>query len=123
MGREVLKHAQTPVSLDAPIGDPTEGETFDLKDSIPDNTSPPPVEAAFHAVLREHVTEVLSSLTPRERRVIELRFGLQDGRARTLDEVGTEFHVSRERIRQIQDKAMRKLRNPCQARRLESFIH
>ena len=110
--REIMRVAQEPVSLETPIG---EEEDSHLGDFIPDNDAPAPADAASHTMLREQLSDVLSTLTPREAKVLKLRFGLEDGRSRTLEEVGKEFNVTRERIRQIEAKALRKLRHPSSA--------
>ncbi len=117
--REVLRVAQEPVSLETPIG---EEEDSHLGDFIPDEDAPVPAEAASHTLLREQLSDVLSTLTPREEKVLRLRFGLEDGRPRTLEEVGKEFNVTRERIRQIEAKALRKLRHPSRSKRLRDFL-
>ena len=117
--REIMRVAQEPVSLETPIG---EEEDSHLGDFIPDNDAPAPADAASHVMLREHLSEVLSTLTPREEKVIKLRFGLEDGRSRTLEEVGKEFDVTRERIRQIEAKALRKLRHPSRSRKLKDYL-
>ncbi|MBR6793086.1 MAG: RNA polymerase sigma factor RpoD, partial [Clostridia bacterium] len=117
--REILKIALDPVSLETPIG---EEEDSHLGDFIPDDDIPAPVEATSQIMLREQLVEVLSTLTPREAKVLELRFGLRDGRQRTLEEVGMEFNVTRERIRQIESKALRKLRHPSRSRKLKDFL-
>ncbi len=117
--REILKIALDPVSLETPIG---EEEDSHLGDFIPDDDIPAPVEATSQIMLREQLVEVLSTLTPREAKVLELRFGLRDGRQRTLEEVGKEFNVTRERIRQIESKALRKLRHPSRSRKLKDFL-
>jgi RNA polymerase primary sigma factor len=117
--REILKVSQTPVSLETPIG---EEEDSNLGDFIPDESGDAPSEAASIQLLRESVEEVLDSLTERERKVLRLRFGLDDGRGRTLEEVGKEFNVTRERIRQIEAKALRKLRHPSRSRKLKDFL-
>jgi RNA polymerase primary sigma factor len=117
--REILKIAQEPVSLETPIG---EEEDSHLGDFIPDDDVPAPAEAAASTMLREQLKEVLESLTPREEKVLKLRFGLEDGRARTLEEVGKEFAVTRERIRQIEAKALRKLRHPSRSKKLKDFL-
>lgn len=117
--REILRVAQEPVSLETPIG---EEEDSHLGDFIPDEDAPAPAEAASHALLKEQLGEVLQSLTPREEKVLRLRFGLEDGRSRTLEEVGKEFNVTRERIRQIEAKALRKLRHPSRAKKLKDFL-
>lgn len=117
--REIEKVSQEPVSLETPIG---EEEDSHLGDFLPDDTVPAPVEAASQQLLREQVEDVLASLTARERRVLQLRFGLEDGRSRTLEEVGREFGVTRERIRQIEAKALRKLRHPSRSRKLRDFL-
>ncbi len=118
--REILKIALDPVSLETPIG---EEEDSHLGDFIPDDDIPAPVEATSQIMLREQLVEVLSTLTPREAKVLELRFGLRDGRQRTLEEVGKEFDVTRERIRQIESKALRKLRHPSRSRKLKDFLN
>ncbi len=117
--REVVKVAQLPVSLEAPIG---EEEDSNLGDFIEDRNALPPVDAASKQLLKEQIDEVLSALTPREQRVLRLRFGLEDGRSRTLEEVGQEFSVTRERIRQIEAKALRKLRHPSRSRKLKDYL-
>ena len=113
--REIMRVAQEPVSLETPIG---EEEDSHLGDFIPDDGAPAPADAASHTMLREQLSDVLSTLTPREEKVLRLRFGLEDGRSRTLEEVGKEFNVTRERIRQIEAKALRKLRHPSRSRKL-----
>ena len=117
--REIMKISQEPVSLEMPIGE--EGDAH-LGDFLPDESALAPPDAASHQLLTEQVREVLASLTPRERRVLELRFGLEDGRSRTLEEVGREFHVTRERIRQIEAKALRKLRHPTRSKQLKGYL-
>ena len=117
--REIMKIAQEPVSLETPIGE--EGDTH-LGDFIPDEDTPAPADAASQTILREVLDRELHTLTPREEHVIKLRFGLYDGRCRTLEEVGKEFDITRERIRQIEAKALRKLRHPSRARHLRGFI-
>ena len=117
--REIMRVAQEPVSLETPIG---EEEDSHLGDFIPDEDAPVPAEAASHTLLKEQLASVLSSLTPREEKVLRLRFGLEDGRPRTLEEVGKEFSVTRERIRQIEAKALRKLRHPSRSKRLKDFL-
>ncbi len=117
--REIVKVAQLPVSLEAPIG---EEEDSHLSDFIEDHNALPPVDAASKQLLKEQIYEVLSCLTPREQRVLQLRFGLEDGRSRTLEEVGQEFNVTRERIRQIEAKALRKLRHPSRSRKLKDYL-
>ena len=117
--REIMRVAQEPVSLETPIG---EEEDSHLGDFIEDSDAPAPADAASHTLLREQLEEVLSTLTPREKKVLELRFGLLDGRNRTLEEVGKEFDVTRERIRQIEAKALRKLRHPSRSKRLKDFL-
>ena len=117
--REIMKIAQDPVSLETPIG---EDEDSHLGDFIPDDDSPAPAEAASYALLREQLNEVLHTLTPREEHVLKLRFGLIDGRTRTLEEVGKEFNITRERIRQIEAKALRKLRHPSRSKRLKDYL-
>ena len=117
--REILKIAQEPVSLETPIG---EEEDSHLGDFIPDDEAPVPAEVASHTLLREQLSEVLDTLTEREEKVLRLRFGLVDGRPRTLEEVGKEFNVTRERIRQIEAKALRKLRHPSRSKKLKDFL-
>lgn len=117
--REIMKIAQEPVSLETPIG---EEEDSHLGDFIPDEDIPAPADAASHILLKEELSEVLKTLTPREEKVLRLRFGLEDGRMRTLEEVGREFEVTRERIRQIEAKALRKLRHPSRSKRLKDFL-
>ena len=117
--REIIKIAQEPVSLETPIG---EEEDSHLGDFIPDDDAPAPAEAAAFTLLKEQLMSVLSTLTPREEMVLKLRFGLEDGRARTLEEVGKEFKVTRERIRQIEAKALRKLRHPSRSKKLKDSI-
>ncbi len=117
--REIMRVAQEPVSLETPIG---EEEDSHLGDFIPDDDAPAPQDAASHTLLKEQLNEVLSSLTPREEKVLKLRFGLEDGRSRTLEEVGEEFNVTRERIRQIEAKALRKLRHPSRSKKLKDFL-
>ena len=117
--REIMRVAQEPVSLETPIG---EEEDSHLGDFIPDEDAPVPAEAASHTLLKEQLASVLGSLTPREEKVLRLRFGLEDGRPRTLEEVGKEFNVTRERIRQIEAKALRKLRHPSRSKRLKDFL-
>ena len=117
--REIIKIAQEPVSLETPIG---EEEDSHLGDFIPDEDAPAPAEAAAFTLLKEQLMDVLDTLTPREEKVLRLRFGLDDGRARTLEEVGREFQVTRERIRQIEAKALRKLRHPSRSKKLRDFL-
>ena len=117
--REILKIAQDPVSLETPIG---EEEDSHLGDFIPDDDSPAPEEAVSYTVLREQLDEVLHTLTPREEEVLKLRFGLKDGKTRTLEEVGEVFGITRERIRQIEAKALRKLRHPSRSKRLKDYL-
>ena len=117
--REIQKVAQEPVSLETPIG---EEEDSHLGDFIPDEDVPQPVEAAAFSMLKEQLVEVLDTLTDREQKVLKLRFGLEDGRARTLEEVGKEFEVTRERIRQIEAKALRKLRHPSRSKKLKDYL-
>ncbi|MBQ7809382.1 MAG: RNA polymerase sigma factor RpoD [Clostridia bacterium] len=117
--REIMRVAQEPVSLETPIG---EEEDSHLGDFIPDDDAPAPADAASHTLLREQLVEVLDTLTPREEKVLRLRFGLEDGRSRTLEEVGKEFNVTRERIRQIEAKALRKLRHPSRSKKLKDFL-
>ena len=118
--REILKIAQEPVSLETPIG---EEEDSHLGDFIPDEDASEPSEAASFSLLKEQLMEVLDTLTPREKKVLELRFGIADGRTRTLEEVGKEFNVTRERIRQIEAKALRKLRHPSRSKKLRDFLN
>ena len=118
--REILKIAQEPVSLETPIG---EEEDSHLGDFIPDEDASEPSEAASFSLLKEQLMEVLVTLTPREKKVLELRFGIVDGRTRTLEEVGKEFNVTRERIRQIEAKALRKLRHPSRSKKLRDFLN
>lgn len=117
--REIIKVAQEPVSLETPIG---EEEDSHLGDFIPDDDAPAPAEVAAFTLLKEQLMEVLDTLTPREEKVLRLRFGLDDGKARTLEEVGKEFNVTRERIRQIEAKALRKLRHPSRSKKLKDFL-
>ena len=118
--REILKIAQEPVSLETPIG---EEEDSHLGDFIPDEGASEPSEAASFTLLKEQLVDVLSTLTPREEKVLKLRFGIEDGRTRTLEEVGKEFSVTRERIRQIEAKALRKLRHPSRSKKLKDFLN
>ena len=118
--RDILKIAQEPVSLETPIG---EEEDSHLGDFIPDEDASEPSEAASFSLLREQLEEVLDTLAPREKKVLELRFGIVDGRTRTLEEVGKEFNVTRERIRQIEAKALRKLRHPSRSKKLRDFLN
>jgi RNA polymerase primary sigma factor len=117
--REIMKISQEPVSLETPIG---EEEDSHLGDFIPDDDVPAPAEAAAFTLLKEQLLGVLDTLTPREEKVLKLRFGLDDGRARTLEEVGKEFNVTRERIRQIEAKALRKLRHPSRSKKLKDYL-
>ncbi|MDO4459556.1 MAG: RNA polymerase sigma factor RpoD [Clostridia bacterium] len=117
--REIMRVAQEPVSLETPIG---EEEDSHLGDFIPDDDAPAPADAASHTLLKETLADVLGSLTEREEKVLRLRFGLEDGRPRTLEEVGKEFNVTRERIRQIEAKALRKLRHPSRSKKLKDFL-
>ncbi|MBQ1503935.1 MAG: RNA polymerase sigma factor RpoD [Oscillospiraceae bacterium] len=117
--REIMKIAQEPVSLETPIG---EEEDSHLGDFISDDDVPEPSDAASFTLLKEQLVEVLKTLTPREEKVLRLRFGIEDGRTRTLEEVGREFNVTRERIRQIEAKALRKLRHPSRSKKLRDFI-
>ena len=118
--REILKIAQEPVSLETPIG---EEEDSHLGDFIPDEAASEPSEAASFTLLKEQLVDVLGTLTPREEKVLKLRFGIEDGRTRTLEEVGKEFNVTRERIRQIEAKALRKLRHPSRSKKLKDFLN
>ncbi len=117
--REIIKIAQEPISLETPIG---EEDDSHLGDFIPDDDAPAPAEAVAVTLLKEQLMDVLDSLTPREAKVLRLRYGLDDGKARTLEEVGKEFNVTRERIRQIEAKALRKLRHPSRSKRLKDFL-
>ena len=117
--REIIKIAQEPVSLETPIG---EEEDSHLGDFIPDEDAPAPAEAASFALMKEQLMDVLDTLTPREEKVLRLRFGLDDGHQRTLEEVGKEFNVTRERIRQIEAKALRKLRHPSRSKKLRDYL-
>ncbi len=117
--REILKIAQEPVSLETPIG---EEDDSHLGDFIPDDDAPAPADAVASSLLKEQLGEVLATLTPREAKVLKLRYGLEDGKARTLEEVGREFNVTRERIRQIEAKALRKLRHPSRSKKLKDFL-
>ncbi len=117
--REIMRIAQDPVSLETPIG---EEEDSHLGDFIPDDDAPAPADAASLILLKEQLGEVLSTLTEREEKVLRLRFGLEDGRSRTLEEVGKEFNVTRERIRQIEAKALRKLRHPSRSKKVKDFL-
>lgn len=117
--REILRVSQEPVSLETPIG---EEEDSHLGDFIPDEDALAPADAASHVLLKEQLSDVLQTLTPREEKVLRLRFGLEDGRSRTLEEVGKEFNVTRERIRQIEAKALRKLRHPSRCKKLKDFL-
>ena len=117
--REIMRVAQEPVSLETPIG---EEEDSHLGDFSPDDDAPAPQDAASHTLLKEQLADVLDTLTPREEKVLRLRFGLEDGRSRTLEEVGKEFNVTRERIRQIEAKALRKLRHPSRSKKLKDFL-
>ena len=117
--REIMKISQDPVSLETPIG---EADDSHLGDFIPDDDNPTPEDAASYQLLREQLNEVLHTLSPREEKVLKLRFGLEDGRTRTLEEVGQEFQITRERIRQIEAKALRKIRHPSRSKRLKDFL-
>ena len=118
--RDILKIAMEPVSLETPIG---EEEDSHLGDFIADDDTPEPAEMASYTLLKEQLVEVLKTLTPREEKVLRLRFGIEDGRTRTLEEVGKEFNVTRERIRQIEAKALRKLRHPSRSKKLKEFLN
>ena len=117
--REIMRVAQEPVSLETPIG---EEEDSHLGDFIPDDDAPAPQDAASHTLLKEQLADVLDTLTPREEKVLSLRFGLEDGRSRTLEEVGKEYNVTRERIGQVEAKALRKLRHPSRSKKLKDFL-
>jgi RNA polymerase primary sigma factor len=117
--REIMRIAQDPVSLETPIG---EEEDSHLGDFIPDDDAPAPAEAASLTLLKEQLNKILGTLTEREAKVLKLRFGLEDGRSRTLEEVGKEFDVTRERIRQIEAKALRKLRHPSRSKQVKDFL-
>ena len=117
--REIMKIAQDPISLETPVG---EEEDSHIGDFIEDQESPAPAEAASYELLREQLNEVLRTLTPREEQVLRLRFGLEDGRQRTLEEVGQQFNITRERIRQIEAKALRKLRHPSRSKKLRDYL-
>ena len=117
--RELLQLSQEPISLETPVG---EEEDAHLEDFIQDEEAGVPVDEAGHQLLRQELMNVLKSLTPREERVLTLRFGLDDGQPRTLEELGREFNVTRERIRQIEAKALRKLRHPSRAKRLKDYL-
>lgn len=117
--REIIKIAQDPISLETPVG---EEEDSYIGDFIEDDTSPAPADAASYTLLREQLCEVLHTLTPREEQVLKLRFGLEDGRTRTLEEVGQQFNITRERIRQIEAKALRKLRHPSRSKKLKDYL-
>jgi RNA polymerase primary sigma factor len=116
---EIIKISQEPVSLETPIG---EEEDSSLSDFVEDRSTVPPSDIATHQLLKEQINNVLSTLTPREQKVLKLRFGLEDGRSRTLEEVGMEFHVTRERIRQIEAKALRRLRHPSRSKKLKDYL-
>jgi RNA polymerase primary sigma factor len=118
--REIMKIAQDPISLETPVG---EEEDSHIGDFIEDQESPAPAEAASYELLREQLNEVLRTLTPREEQVLRLRFGLEDGRQRTLEEVGQQFNITRERIRQIEAKALRKLRHPSRSKKLKDYLN
>jgi RNA polymerase primary sigma factor len=117
--KEVIKVAQLPISLELPMGEEADSN---LGDFIEDRNAVQPLDNAAHQLLKDQISEILSTLTPREQRVIELRFGLEDGRSRTLEEVGVEFNVTRERIRQIEAKALRKMRHPSRSRKLRDYL-
>jgi RNA polymerase primary sigma factor len=114
-----MKIAQDPISLETPVG---EEEDSHIGDFIEDDASPAPADAASYTLLREQLCEVLHTLTPREEQVLKLRFGLEDGRQRTLEEVGQQFNITRERIRQIEAKALRKLRHPSRSKKLKDYL-
>ncbi|GAI37124.1 unnamed protein product, partial [marine sediment metagenome] len=116
---EIVKVSQLPMSLESPVGDE---EDSHLVDFIEDTHALPPADAASRQLLKEQIEEVLSTLSPREQKVLQLRFGLEDGRSRTLEEVGKKFSVTRERIRQIEAKALRKLRHPSRSRKLKDYL-
>ena len=116
---EIIRVSRLPISLDSPIGDQ---EDAHLGDFIEDHNTLAPVDAATSQLLKEQIEEVLGTLAPREHRILQLRFGLEDGRSRTLEEVGEEFNVTRERIRQIEAKALRKLRHPSRSRKLKDYL-
>jgi RNA polymerase primary sigma factor len=116
---EIIQVSREPISLETPIG---EGEDSSLGDFVEDPNTVPPSDVAAHQLLKEQINDVLSTLTPREQKVLKLRFGLEDGRNRTLEEVGIEFHVTRERIRQIEAKALRKLRHPSRSKKLKDYL-
>ena len=118
--REVLKVSQEPISLETPVGEEDESN---LGNFIPDEDAPSPAAQAADVLLREHIEDVMQTLTPREAKVLKLRFGLEDGKARTLEEVGKEFDVTRERIRQIEAKALRKLRHPSRSKKLRDYMN
>ena len=117
---EIMKIAQEPVSLETPVG---EEEDSHLGDFLPDSDASQPPEEASHTLLHEQLEDVLATLTPREQQVLRMRFGLQDGKPHTLEEVGKEFDVTRERIRQIESKALRKLRHPSRSKKLRDFLN
>jgi RNA polymerase primary sigma factor len=117
--REVIKVAQLPISLELPMGEEADSN---LSDFIEDHNAIQPLDGASKQLLKDEINEVLLTLTPREQRVLQLRFGLEDGRCRTLEEVGVEFSVTRERIRQIEAKALRKLRHPSRSRKLRGYL-
>ena len=117
--REIMKIAQDPVSLETPIG---EEEDSHLGDFVEDSDTPAPSDTASYSLLREQLCNILKTLTPREEEVIKLRFGLEDGRPRTLEEVGKQFQITRERIRQIEAKALRKLRHPSRSKALKDYL-
>jgi RNA polymerase primary sigma factor len=116
---EIFEQSRIPVSLDAPVGDL---EDIQLGDFIEDPNTRAPVDVAAHQMLKEQIEEVLGTLTPREERIVQLRFGLEDGRSRTLEEIAKEFNVTRERIRQIEAKAIRKLRHPSRSKKLRDYL-
>ena len=117
--REIIKVSRLPISLESPIG---EEEDSPLGNTIEDRNALPPIDAASNQLFKEQIVAVLQTLTPREQRILQLRFGLEDGRSRTLEEVGKEFNLTRERIRQIEAKALRRLRHPSRSRKLRDYL-